>query len=223
MKRRGFFITFEGPEGSGKTTQIQYLGNLLKEHKVPFRVTREPGGSKLSTQLRHWILNRLEYHLTPEAELFLFLADRAQHVKEVVEPALLKGKIVLCDRYTDSTLAYQGGGRGFDLSLLKTMNETASGGLEPDLTVLFDVPVEVGLKRAKGRGKGRDRMEREKIEFHQRVRRVFLSLAQKEKKRILVVNADQPKENVSRELLQKLVNRLPGGPQIKVFKKGACG
>src|SRR5689334_1099969 len=105
------------------------LGNILKEYKVPHLLTREPGGSRLSTQLRHWILNRLEYNLMPETELFLFLADRAQHVKEVVQPALDKGIVVLCDRYIDSTLAYQGGGRGFDLKVLEVMNRAASSGL----------------------------------------------------------------------------------------------
>jgi dTMP kinase len=153
----------------------------------------------------------------PEAELFLFLADRAQHVREVVRPALEKGKIVLCDRYTDSTLAYQGGGRGFDLKLLKIMNEAASGGLKPNLTVLFDVPVEIGLKRARGRGKGRDRMEREKLEFHRRVRRIFLLIARQERRRVLVVNANQAKEIVSEEMIDKLIERLPG-PQFRFLK-----
>ena len=208
--KKGFFITFEGPEGSGKTTQIKLLGVILKKYGVPFILTREPGGSRLSTQLRHWILNRLEYNLMPEAELFLFLADRAQHVREVIRPALEKGKIVLCDRYTDSTLAYQGGGRGFDLKLLKTMNEAASGGLKPNLTVLFVVPVELGLKRARGRGKGRDRMEREKLEFHKKVRRIFLWIARQERQRVLVVNANQAKEKVSEEMIDKLIARLPG-------------
>src|SRR5260221_9518675 len=175
--KKDFFITFEGPEGSGKTTQMKLLGNILKSKGVPYLLTREPGGSRLSTQLRHWILNRLEYNLMPEAELFLFLADRAQHVKEVILPALKKGKVVLCDRYTDSTLAYQGGGRGFDLKLLNTMNAAASSGLKPNLTILFDVPAEIGLKRAMGRGKGKDRMEREKPEYLRRLGRIFLKTA----------------------------------------------
>ena len=215
--KKGFFITFEGTEGSGKTTQMKLLGEILKRYGVPFLLTREPGGSRLSTQLRHWILNRLEYNLMPEAELFLFLADRAQHVREVIRPALEKGKVVLCDRYTDSTLAYQGGGRGFDLKLLKTMNEAASGGLKPHLTILFDVPVEIGLKRARGRGKGRDRMEREKLEFHRRVRRTFLQIARQERRRVLVVDADQSKEKVSEEMINKLIVRLPG-PQFRFLK-----
>ncbi len=220
--KKGFFISFEGTEGSGKSTQMRLLGDVLKKHRVPFIFTREPGGSKLSTQLRHWILNRLEYNLMPEAELFLFLADRAQHVKEVILPALQQGKIVLCDRYTDSTLAYQGGGRGFDLNLLETMNSAASGNLKPNLTILFDVPVEIGLKRAMGRGKGKDRMEREKIQFHRRVRKVFLKIARKEKKRILVVNSRGEKDAVYEEMLEKLLTRLPG-PQLRLFQGKSRG
>ena len=207
--KKGFFISFEGTEGTGKSTQVRLLGEALKRHGVPFILTREPGGSKLSTQLRHWILNRLEYNLTPETELFLFLADRAQHVREVILPALRKGQIVLCDRYTDSTLAYQGGGRGFDLNVLEMMNRAASGGLKPDLTVLFDLPVEIGLRRALGRGKGKDRMEREKLQFHRRVRQVFLKIAKKEKKRVVVVEAGRKKEEVYVEMVQKLILRLP--------------
>ena len=188
---------------------MRFLAETLKRHGIPFILTREPGGSKLSTQLRHWILNRLDYNLMPETELFLFLADRAQHVKEVILPALQAGKIVLCDRYADSTLAYQGGGRGFDLGLLETMNRAASGGLKPNLTVLFDLPVELGLKRAAGRGKGKDRMEREKLQFHRRVRQVFLKIARQEKGRVLVVDAKRGKEEVYLEMVQKLITRLP--------------
>ena len=211
--KKGLFITFEGVEGSGKSTQLHLLADAMREHHIPHIVTREPGGSRLSTQLRHWILNKLDYNLMPEAELFLFLADRAQHVKEVVEPALKRGKVVLCDRYTDSTLAYQGGGRGFDLKRLQILNETATGGLQPDLTVLFDLPVHVGLRRASGRGKGKDRMEREKQDFHSRVRRVFLGIARKEKRRFIVVDASKSREFVYQEMLEGLIDRLPLKPK----------
>jgi dTMP kinase len=209
MKRRGLFITFEGPEGSGKTTQVRLLGDLLKRFRIPFILTREPGGSKLSTHLRRWILNKLEYNLASETELFLFLADRAQHVKEVIVPALKRGDVVLCDRYTDSTLAYQGGGRGFDLGLLRTMNDAASSGLKPDITLLFDVPVEVGLRRALGRGKGKDRMEREKLRFHRDVREVFLATARKEKRRFVVLDARKGREEVYQAMIRELIERLP--------------
>lgn len=208
--KKGLFITFEGTEGSGKSTQIRLLADLLKKNRIPHLLTREPGGSRLSTQLRHWILNKLEYNLMPEAELFLFLADRAQHVQEVVLPALKQGLVVLCDRYTDSTLAYQGGGRGFDLSLLETLNRAATGGLKPDVTLFLDVPVELGLKRAAGRGKGKDRMEREKIQFHRKVRGVFLRIARKEKRRVAVVDGRPNREAVYQRMLEELINRLPG-------------
>jgi dTMP kinase len=208
--KKGLFITFEGTEGSGKSTQVKRLGALLKKHHIPHLVTREPGGSRLSTHLRRWILNRLDYRLSPKAELYLFLADRAQHVKEVLEPALRSGKVVLCDRYTDSTLAYQGGGRGFDLKILRLMNQEATGGLKPDLTLLFDLPVRMGLKRALGRGKGKDRMEKENIKFHQAVRRVFLQTARKEKKRFIVVDAAKSQEDVYQQMLEGLIGRLPG-------------
>jgi dTMP kinase len=124
---------------------------------------------------------------------------------------LAQGKVVLCDRYADSTLAYQGGGRGFDLKRLSLLNETASGGLKPDLTLLFDLPVEVGLKRAMGRGKGKDRMEREALAFHKRVRKVFLDIAKKEKKRFIVIDASQSQALVYQEVLERLIDRLPLG------------
>lgn len=206
--KRGLFITFEGTEGSGKTTQLRLLAAVLKKYRIPHLVTREPGGSRLSTQLRRWILNKLDYNLMPRTELLLFLADRAQHVGEVVAPALEQGKVVLCDRYSDSTLAYQGGGRGFDMKLLKILNDAASN-LTPDLTLLFDLPVEVGLKRVLGRGKGKDRMERENLKFHRNVRRVYLETARKEKGRFVVVDANQSQDLAYHEMLEKLIGRLP--------------
>jgi dTMP kinase len=207
--KKGLFITFEGTEGSGKSTQVKRLGALLKKNRIPHVLTREPGGSRLSTHLRRWILNRLDYKLDPRAELYLFLADRAQHVKEVLRPALEAGKVVLCDRYVDSTLAYQGGGRGFDLQTLSFMNAEATGGLVPELTLLFDLPVQVGLKRAWGRGKGMDRMEREKIKFHQSVRRVFLKTAKQEKKRFIVIDANHDPDRVYQQMIERLIARLP--------------
>jgi len=220
--KKGFFITFEGPEGSGKTTQMKLLGEVLKKHKVPHLQTREPGGSRLSTHLRRWILNRLDYALGAETELFLFLADRAQHVQEVLRPALEKGLIVLCDRYTDSTIAYQGGGRGFDTRFLKESNRAATGGLAPDMTLLFDLPVEKGLQRAKSRGKIRDRMERENLAFHHRVRETFLRIAASEKDRVVIIDATEPKDKVFRVMADKILGRLPG-PSLKLFKAGLRG
>jgi len=222
MTTKGLFITFEGPEGAGKTTQIKHFSALLKKYGIPFIITREPGGSKLSTHLRRWILNQLEYKLTNETELFLFLADRAQHVQEIIRPALEKGLVVLCDRYVDSTLAYQGGGRGFDMGVLVTMNQVATGGLKPDITLLFDLPVEEGLKRVVVRGKKKDRIEQEKLEFHKKVRETFLSIAKKDKKRVLILDAGQTEENVYQQMLEKLIHRLPA-PQAAPVLKGRHG
>lgn len=207
--KKGLFITFEGTEGSGKSTQLKRLGKLLAKNGIPHLLTREPGGSRLSTHLRRWVLNRLDYPLAPWAELHLFMADRAQHVKEVLEPALRAGKVVLCDRYTDSTLAYQGGGRGFDLKILGLMNRKTTGGLVPDMTLLFDLPVAVGLKRALGRGRGKDRMEKEKLKFHSAVRNVFLKVARQEKKRFIVIDAGKNEEEVYRQVVERLIERLP--------------
>jgi len=215
--KKGLFITFEGPEGSGKTTLMRHFGDYLGKRKVPVVLTREPGGSKLSTQLREWILNRLKYRLTPEAELFLFLADRAQHAWEILGPELGKGKVVLCDRYTDSTLAYQGGGRGFSNALLREMNGMAARGLKPDLTVLCDVPVETGLRRALVRSKGKDRMEREKFPFHRRVRKTFLQIAASEPRRFLVLDARKGKEEVWEDLRKGLSRRLPSPWRRELF------
>lgn len=201
MRHRGYFITFEGPEGSGKTTQMKLLRRFLIRQKISNVQTREPGGSKLSTHLRNWILNRLDYALTTEAELFLFLADRAQHVREVIQPSLNDGKVILCDRYTDSTLAYQGGGRGFSMEILSKMNEIAARNLHPDLTILVDLPAPLGLRRVSKRGRGKDRMEKEKIQFHQKVRKAFLEIARKEPKRFLVLDGSKPLENVYQDMI----------------------
>jgi dTMP kinase len=207
--KKGLFISFEGPEGSGKTTQMRLLAEYLEGNRIPVVMTREPGGSKLNTYLRHWLLDQSDYVLSPEAELFLFLADRTQHVVEVIRPALQKGNWVISDRYVDSTLAYQGGGRGFPMGLLKQMNQTAVRGFKPDLTVLFDVPVRLGIKRAEASKGHKDRMEREPLGFHERVRKTFLEIAKKEPKRFLVLNSQKDKETVFKNLLLGLRERLP--------------
>jgi dTMP kinase len=151
----------------------------------------------------------LDYHLTPEAELHLFLADRAQHVREVLRPALRKGRVVLCDRFTDSTLAYQGGGRGFDWRLLKAMNDNATGGLRPDLTLYFDVPVPIGLRRVGKRARGRDRMEREALLFHSKVLAAYRKIARKEPRRVARIDGRPGPSEVFAKVLVSLA-RLPG-------------
>ena len=206
--KQGFFVTFEGPEGSGKSTQIRLLADHLKSRGIPTVVTCEPGGSFLGKKIRQLLLHS-EVKPESEAELFLFLADRADHVAGVVRPALARGWTVLCDRYTDSTLAYQGGGRGLSIPRLERLNREATGGLKPDLTFLLDLPVEVGLARAGKRSKGKtDRMEREHLKFHQAVRATFLRLARSEKARFKILDATQPAQELSASVLRSFQSKL---------------
>jgi len=183
---KGIFITFEGPEGSGKSTHIQLLAAYLRSKGRRVVLTREPGGTALAAGIRKLLLEGSD-DLSPMAELFLYEADRAQHVHETLAPALRKGKIVLCDRYTDSTLAYQGFGRGLEMQTVKALNAIAAGGLKPDLTILLDVPVERGLKQAKAKKNRHDRLERAGLAFHKRVRAGFLKLAKQEPRRFRVI------------------------------------
>lgn len=201
------FITFEGGDGSGKTTQLKRLEAWLKIQGRRCVVTREPGGTALGQTLRKVLLEVSERPVVPAAELFLYLADRAQHVQEVIRPALERGDIVLCDRYTDSTLAYQGYGRGIDLNMLRQQNALAHGGLVPDITLLFDCPVQVGLNRTVRRQAesgsmlgAEDRFEREKNEFHEKLRAGFLEMAQAEPGRFRVIDATRSIEEIAQEV-----------------------
>lgn len=209
------FITFEGGDGTGKTTQLRLAAGYLQKQNRRCLATREPGGTDLGQLIRNVVLEVGETEIAASTELFLYLADRAQHVQQVIAPALEHGKIVLCDRFTDSTLAYQGYGRGMDLEWLRRLNDAASGGLRPDLTLLFDCSIEAGLARALGRrgsegGGPEDRFERENIEFHQRIRHGFLQLAQQEPKRFRVIDAtcsaaavaEKVREILDRELIR---------------------
>lgn len=200
------FITFEGGDGSGKTTQLNRLEASLKSLGRSCVVTREPGGTALGRTLRKVLVEVGEEPVAPAAELFLYLADRAQHVQEVIRPALQRGAIVLCDRYTDSTLAYQGYGRGIDLKVLREQNRIANGGLVPDLTLLFDCPVEVGLARTAQRVKeggaasAEGRFEREQREFHEKLRAGFIAMAQAEPQRFRVIDATRSIEEIAVEV-----------------------
>jgi dTMP kinase len=180
--RKGLFITFEGPEGSGKSTHIGLLAAFLRRNGHRVLVTREPGGSRLAGAFRRLLLDTGD-GLVPLAELFLYEADRSQHVREVIVPALTRGDIVLCDRYIDSTLAYQGFGRRLDRRTIETLNTVASGGLKPRLTILLDVPVERGLRQAMHRKNHHDRLERAGLAFHRRVRQGFLTLSRNDARR----------------------------------------
>ena len=198
---RAPLITFEGVEGAGKTTLAQHLADWLRAQGVPVRLTREPGGSPLGEHLRPLLLHE---PLDAWAELFLFLADRRQHTLQVILPALEQGAWVLCDRYADSTLVYQGYGRGLDIALIRRLNALATGDLTPDLTVLIDLPVEDALARANAP----NRFEAETLAFHTRIREGYLQLARAEPRRFLVLDGLQPLEALQASLEQAVRERF---------------
>lgn len=200
--KQGVLITFEGGEGAGKSTQIARLAAHLRDAGRAVTLTREPGGTSFGEEARR-ILKHAPYGatLTDEAELLLFLAARAQLVREVIRPALDRGEIVLCDRFTDSTLAYQGAGRGLDDALIRRLNDFATGGLAPDRTYFLDVPTSIGLARAGKRADAADRLETLGEGFHERVRRSFDALAKAEPARIRTLDATRAPETVFAEIL----------------------
>ena len=189
------FITFEGGEGSGKSVQSKILYKRLSNLAIPAVLTYEPGGTPLGKKLSHWLKWTDDKNITPLAELLLFNAARAQSITEVIRPGLESGKVVISDRYTDSTTVYQGYGRGLDLETVRATNDAATQGLKPNLSILLDIPTKVGLTRKKGNQ--RDRFEQEELTFHHRVREGYLKLAAGEPERWLVVDATQDKEKVA--------------------------
>lgn len=206
------FITFEGVEGSGKTTQIRRLERYLTRKGIPCKVTREPGGAPISEKVRKILLDPDHQEIIPLSELLLYEAARAQHVKEVIEPLLKKGVMVLCDRFSDATIAYQGFGRKLDLDLIKRLNHLSTQGRNPDITFLLDCPSDLGLKRAVHRNQQlrkekEERFEREKIQFHHRVRRGYLSLAKKYPQRVKVIDTREG-EDKTFEKIRKIVDDL---------------
>ncbi len=206
QRTRGLFITLEGVEGSGKSTQIRRLADALI--KAGYRVlqTREPGGTATAEAIRHILLTTSSQEpVTPQAEALLILAARSQHVTHLIMPALRRGTVVLCDRFSDSTLAYQGSGRGLDLQWLRAANEVATGGLTPDLTLILDLPVSVGLARRRIDRGQQNRLDRETERFHRKVRRGFLALAAEEPVRIKIVNANRSAQAVQDELTEIVV------------------
>ena len=217
VRRMGCFITFEGIEGCGKTTQIRMAGEFLEAEGVPAVVTEEPGGTALGRELRRLLLNHSDLDFCEESELFLFLADRAQHVRELILPALAKNAWVLCDRFSDATLAYQGFGRGLDRDIVRRLTDFASGSLKPIRTFLFDLPVEEGLARAMDRvsriadAPAEDRFEREKLEFHRRVREGYLFLAREEPGRFIVIDGRKDIAAVHREVSSHLMKLIGAG------------
>ena len=202
---RGTFITFEGIEGSGKSTQVVLLANHLKSLGIHSVLTREPGGTPIGDQVRKILLDPGNTALDPAAELLLYAAGRAQHLKEIIRPQLETGAAVLCDRFADATLAYQGYGRGLDIELIRTLDRIVCVGLRPDLTILLDIDTVVGVGRARGRNNSRGleaeaRFENEAIAFHERVRQGYLKLAGLEPDRIRIVDASRPVEAIQAEI-----------------------
>ena len=207
------FITFEGIEGSGKTTQIHLLRDYVERKGYRCQITREPGGCRIGDKIRDILMDSSNENLTPLSELLLIMANRAQHVTEVIEPALRDQRILICDRFHDATVAYQGFARGVALDLIERLNQTVAGELKPDLTILLDCPVEVGLARARERMANENvswkegRFEGEQRDFHQRVRDAYLTIAKAEPHRIKVVDGSRDEHTVEREI-QQFVNPL---------------
>lgn len=194
---QGLFITFEGPDGCGKTTQMKLLAEYFTKNGKEVVLTREPGGKGLGEKVREILLN-YDGEVSDRCESFLFLADRAQNIDIVVNPAVKAGKIVLCDRHIDSTVAYQGYGRGLDIERINMLNNLATNGKKPDLTFVFDVDVETSMKRV---GKEKDRMESAGVEFHNRVRQGYLELAKQEPQRIKVIDATKSIEEIHKKVV----------------------
>lgn len=197
--KKGIFITLEGGEGAGKSTQLAYIRQRLETAGVTLHVTREPGGTPLGEKIRELLLDHRQTAMISDTELLLMFAARAQHLAELIRPALDAGEWVLCDRFTDATYAYQGGGRGIDPQRIAVLEEWVQGTLRPDLTLLLDLPVDVGMARACGRGE-LDRFEREQQAFFERVRAAYLAQAQREPGRYRVLDASQSLEDVQRQI-----------------------
>lgn len=195
----GLFITLEGPEGAGKSTNREYLAERLRERGVEVLLTREPGGTPLAERVRELLLTPSDEPMAADTELLLVFAARAQHLAQVIRPALMRGCVVLCDRFTDATYAYQGGGRGVPEARIAVLENFVQGELRPDLTLVFDLPVEVGLARAAARGR-LDRFELEGRGFFEAVRQAYLRRAAAEPQRYRVVDAAQSLDQVQRDL-----------------------
>lgn len=202
------FVTFEGIEGSGKTTQIRRLSAYLERKGIPHLVTREPGGTPLADEIRTLLLSRRSEPVFPETELLLYEAARAQHVRGVILPARASGKAVLCDRFCDATVAYQGFSRGIDVSRIEWLNAFASDGLSPDLTLLFDISPEEGIRRIRDRGGLRDRIEAESREFHRAVREGYLRLSERFPSRILRLDGSLAEDDLFRQVQASVAERF---------------
>ena len=205
------FITFEGAEGCGKSTQARALWQRLVRRGIPSLLTYEPGGTALGNRLRYVLKKRLQDKISPLGELFLFAACRVQIVNEVIRPGLQQGKVVICDRFSDSTTVYQGYGRGLNLETIEEINDLATEGIKPDLTVLLDIPPQQGLNRKTSRSN--DRFEAENLAFHHKIRDGYLKLAAEEPARWLIIDATLPRAEIGKIIWARVVQLL----QIKTF------
>jgi len=208
----GLFITFEGGEGCGKSTQSRLLLKKLEQQNVPVVLTHEPGGTALGNELRKTLKRKRDSSISPQAELFLLAASRAQLVAELIRPALEEGKVVICDRFTHSTMVYQGYGRGLDFTAIKMVNNMATGNLNPDLVILLDISPEQGLARKQSL---KDRFELEDLSFHRRVREGYFKMAAAEPKRWLVIDASLPKGKVAGIIWDRVSQLLPSHSSLR--------
>lgn len=203
---KGIFITFEGIEGCGKSTQAKLLAEYLQKRGIEVLSTREPGGPKISEEIREILLSNANDEMIPRTEVLLYMASRSQHTGEWIIPALKSGKIVISDRYFDSTIAYQGAARKIERKIIDTLTTFATFGLKPDITFLVDLPVEVGLSRIEQNNA--DRLERESLDFHRKVRAGFLKIAEQEKDRYIILNGADTVNEIHREIIKKIDEKI---------------
>ncbi len=206
MTSNGYFLTLEGIEGAGKSTLIDYIANQARLAGKQVVTTREPGGTSIGEQIRSILLNTENASLSDNTELLLMFAARAQHIDEIIQPALNAGKLVICDRFTDASFAYQGGGRGIDEKRIQVLEDWTQQGLQPDLTLLFDLDVEIGLRRAGNRSQA-DRFEQEKVDFFERVRQCYLNRAERYSDRYQIIHSARPLDDVKQQLNSILSNK----------------
>lgn len=209
-EKTGLFITLEGGEGAGKSSNLEYIKNKFIDAGLEVLVTREPGGTKLGENIRELLLHAKDQNISGNTELILMFAARTQHLYEIIEPALLQGKIVICDRFTDATFAYQGGGRGISDERINTLKQWVQQGREPDLTLLFDLPIEQGLERANNRSSP-DRFEKETQIFFERVREKYLAIAKQEPDRVKIIDSAKASTDVHKQIdiiLDNILDKL---------------